>query len=455
MKSAEFVRPGTRPLGLDSTKVKNLFEKLAVVVPALACLGFGINFKAWAGTWAHSRSPLEAWAERYEEISSKVLKSLHWDSEDNLLKYSNKVPGLTAPQFNWIEDKKLFNCLPLSGMTKVWMVAEGQPEVFGFTKAALERLNDVLRKDFLESNDAGLQAWTPNEEFLLSHNVEFFYIKLCIGDLMISQSQLTWLFLGESCVIDWALLPVSSIPTFAEDYFADSSGLPVNFPLMVVEYLNRFIGEIDSVALEILKKVINESIEDECWTGSYTLELTEHLFCSSCAKALFWRYATCETEDFGEVALCLKCQLISPRPCFKHHEKFSPVELDTFLSRIESNISSQIQTKLARLPLAPSSELRPSVLIDPEQLKALEDSLVLSKAHSAIDSAPLSRTHSEESYLRKGKKKLKICEFSDNKEKEDNRSDCPCPEDFDEDLARRTRKGLKDKHKAPNGKSTK
>lgn len=455
MKSAEFVRPGPRPLSLDSTKIQNLFERLVSVVPALATLAFGINFKSWIGTWPHKNSPLEALAERNEEISGKILKSLHWGSEDNLFKYSNKVPGLTRPELNWIEDKKTFSCIGLKGVFKVWIVAEGQPEVFAFTKVALEKLNEVLKND---SNEVGLQAWTPSEEFLLSHEIEFFYIKLCIGDVMISQSQLTCVFIGESCIIDWALLPLFSVPSFAKGFFEDSSNLPFNFPLIVVEYLNQFIGEIDSETLEIFKKVINESIEDECWSGSYTLEPAEHLFCSSCTKALFWRYATYEPEPAVQNALCLKCQLIHPSPVFKYYEKFSPVELDTFLSRIESNIKSPIQTKLVKVPQAcqiPGQVLQNSVILDPDHLKSHENSLILSKIQSSLDSAPLSHTQSEESYLRKGKKKIKISEFNDNKDKEDNKSECFSQEDFDEDLARRTRKGLKDKNKIPNGKNMK
>jgi hypothetical protein len=245
----------------------------------------------------------------------------------------------------------------------------------------------------------------------LENQVDFFYLDLRPGDVLFVNSQVRVLFYGKTSLLQWAVIPESLAGNTCEKYFTCSEGHTFNFPLVAVDYLNRFVGRIDDQAFESLKKIISVSIDDECWNGCYSLENKDFRFCQICKNALFWRYVVCSSCSQDPKALCLKCREKHSCLDIKFVEKFSPVELDTFLSRVENNKKSEIQKNLVKSQAFEWENQKISVVFDPDERKNVENSFIFRKIES---SSPEALSQSDDSYKRKGRKKLKISENSQN-----------------------------------------
>jgi len=227
----------------------------------------------------------------------------------------------------------------------------------------------------------------------LNNQIEFTYVKSYAGDAVFAlTNSLFWLVSKDAVVLTWLLLPITRIEAVCASYLSSIDQFhQFNLPLLAVEYLNNTLGRVDNIILNSLKNVILESIDDESWTGNYEQEKTELCVCFECKKDLFWRYGTCKVcLDLGlKAGFCLKCAGLHKSHSIEKVQKYSSVEFDVFLSRMDASEVTKPQESLKKVQVSEPVG-QGSVKFNPQEALGFE--LALEKASKSLkvpDSSPV------------------------------------------------------------------
>ena len=271
--------------------------------------------------------------------------------------------------------------------------------------------------------------WRPDEKYFLINGIDFFYCVQTAEDIMIANTDTVyWTFISQDAVlVYWYLLPVSRVIEVANSYIISKEAKhKFNMPLLAIEYLNAELNhcKLTGDNFEMLKKVITDSIDDDSWSGQYSLETFDYKFCSICGKDISWRYAKCnlcliETEIN---ALCLKCASIHNCKEIQYQEKYTSVELDKFYQRLDKkeekneaqSTLNKVQIRYPEIGCGEIVKFEIEYLNNNQSLKAYE---YTTKEDTLINTSKIIPSENsfhtiniEECYKRKGKKKQKIRE---------------------------------------------
>lgn len=316
--------------------------------------------------------PLENVLELYEELGNKLVDLIHWNGKENLLRYSQNIAGVSSPLLIVMKNSyTLIGGPSYLNLNGAYLVMHGFCEYFGIHTQHMKQLNKRVQKDL--GIDIFLNNWKPTEQYLLSNNIEFTYIKASPGDVVVSKTDIVYWVISDFCVmVDYFLLPSFRIQETCESYkITKSDPHKFNLPLLCIEYLNKHMLELDTETLNSMKKVVSEGVDEEYWTGNFGLEVIDYRSCSICAKDLVWRYVRCPiciTEKFI-TSLCLKCAQEHKCKSLEYIEKFSTQDLEKFYNRLEKRTSDPSQDALCKVSVKfPEKGAGDSVKYDPASI---------------------------------------------------------------------------------------
>lgn len=371
--------------------------------------------------------PLELHSELFEELANKVPELMHWNGKDNLLRYSQSVAGVSSPLLIVMKNSYMLiggpSYLNLNG---VYLVLYGQCEYFGIHSQHMKQLNKRVQKDL--GIDIFANNWKPNEQFLLSNNIEFTYIKASPGDVVVSKTDIVYWVISDFCIIvDYFLLPIFRIQESCESYKSSKlDSHKFNLPLLCIEYLNQHMHEQDPEILSTMKKVISEGVDEEYWTGTFIQEITDYRSCSICGKDLVWRYVKCPIciSSNTTTSLCLKCAQEHKCKSLEYVEKYSTQDLEKFYNRLEKRTNEGFQPVLSKVSVKPAEsgagdciKYNPEAIISKnvftEIIRGLQKSKDPKKPEES-KSVQETQWDLEKCYKKLGKKKQKIREAMEN-----------------------------------------
>lgn len=394
MKSAEFFRPFEIECELNSELISKIFQKPIFVIPCFSnhILNLPILHQVQVPPTSFTQViPLSQYPICFQDLNSNLLSSIHWSSDSNLLKYA-PASSLSTPNLIFLKNNPYhFGGKSFLSTNSIFLTLNGEVDYYIISDSFIENLKNSVssidKKDIFESN------WTPDENFLLSNQIEFTYIKSYPGDAVFAQTNsFFWLVSKDAVLLNWVLLPIVRIEAVCTSYLSSIDQFhQFNLPLLAVEYLNRTLGSVDNIILNSLKNVILESIDDESWTGNYEQEKIEFSMCLECKKDLFWRYGTCKVcLDSGlKAGFCLKCASLHKCCSIESVQKYSSVEFDMFLSRMDTSEATKPQENLKKILVSEPVGLTTIKFNPRESLKyelALEKE---SESLKVIDSDPI------------------------------------------------------------------
>ncbi|OMJ89385.1 hypothetical protein SteCoe_8487 [Stentor coeruleus] len=453
VKSCEFYRPSMLVNEMTAAVVQSFFEADSIVIPGMAnhilkinLEGFSIeslkelnlplqyndiNFsldKLLGLEDFYTEFPLSLNQALYNEISEHLLCPMHWNSVDNLLRYTPDIPGLSSPLVLLL--KNSFFCIggqSYTSLNGLYITLYGHCEWVGIPQSAMNALTKKVHKE--QGVDLFDGSWKPDEKYLLINGIEFFYVLTKPGDIFIAKSDTVyWVSSDLSVVCQWFVYPKSRINQVSSVYNnTKDKKHKINLPLLAVEYLNTHLPDVDADIFSIFKRIFVESIDDDCWKGNFIIETEDKRSCCLCGQDLVWRYSRCNKcrvqQDMD--SLCLKCVKSHKCSDFEYLEKFSPVELDKFYMRLDKpNEKSEFQPALCKILVKePQVGCGNSVMFDPDynqsdyeffMPKIDCENLMTSNNKGEDNMKSLSSLDIDACYKRKGLKKQKIREAMQN-----------------------------------------
>jgi hypothetical protein len=371
---------------------------------------------------------LSTFPKGYSELSGRVPSALHWNSLKSLFRYSPETIGLSTPIIVLL--KNSLTCLggpSYNSITGVYISTQGQTEWWGINQNTIPSLQKKVQRDL--NTDIFDGKWRPDEQYLLSNGIEFYYRIQSPGDVIISKTDTVYWIAGSSaCLIYWCILPIPRISEVISSYSASKSTKhKFNLPRIATEYLNYELNSLTFEMTETLKKLVTDSIDEDSWNGIYTLETLDYNFCSVCGSDLVWRYGKCNLclIETSINSLCLKCVKLHDCKEIQLLEKFSAVQFDKFYQRIQrKDEPSEVQIELnkvnVRLPetgCGESIKFESSGIFEDESYTNYPpphtEEVLVYNPPASTDRAP-AVIDFDECYKRKGKKKQKIREAMQN-----------------------------------------
>lgn len=365
--------------------------------------------------------------ELYDELSSKVPSLLHWNSSHNLLRYSIPIPGLTSPLLIVLKNSyTLIGGPSYLNLNGIYSFLEGKSECFGIHFQHMQLLQKKVQKDY--GIDIFVNGWKPNEKYLLINGIEFIYIRTNPGDSIVTKTDIVYWVVSDYCqMIHWYLLPDFRLEESALSYKnSKTDSHKFSLPLICIEYLNLNMDDIAEDLMTTMKKVVSQSVDDEYWTGQFSLETIDYRSCSLCGKDLIWRYARCPTCTSASLitSLCLKCAQEHKCKSLELIEKFSITDLEKLYNRLEKRTKEPAQGALSKVNIRPAEAgVGDCVKFDPERVIANDDyrnliwktnDKVVSSKPKVIENVKRVEWNLDLVYKRMGQKKQKIREAMEN-----------------------------------------
>ena len=363
----------------------------------------------------------------YEELSGKVPSLLHWNSSHNLLRYSAAIPGLTSPLLIVLKNSyTLIGGPSYLNLNGVYSFLEGKSECFGIHFQHMQLLQKKVHKDY--GIDIFVNGWKPNEKYLLINGIEFIYVRTNPGDSIVTKTDIVYWVVSDYCqMIHWYLLPDFRLEESALSYKnSKTDSHKFSLPLICIEYLNLHMDEVSEDLMSTMKKVVSQSVDDEYWTGQFSIEIIDYRSCSLCGKDLIWRYARCPacTASSPVSALCLKCAQEHKCKSLELIEKFSITDLEKLYNRLEKRTKEPAQGALSKVSIrAAEAGAGDCIKYDPERVIASDDyrtliwktsEKVVSSKPKVIENVKRVEWNLDLVYKRMGQKKQKIREAMEN-----------------------------------------
>jgi hypothetical protein len=372
-------------------------------------------------------SALQNYEQQYQELSSKLPSLLHWNGIQNLLRYSVSILGVNKPSLIVLKDSyTLIGGPSYLNINGIYTFLEGKSECFGIHFQHVQLLHRKVQKDF--GVDFFVSSWKPSERYLLINGIEFIYIKTKPGDVIITKTDIVYWVVSDYChMVHWYLMPDFRVEECAFSYRnSKSDSHKFNLPLVCIEYLNLHLEEVTSDLMAILKKVVSDGVDEEYWTGNFSVENIDYRSCSLCGKDLVWRYARCPLclVDKLITALCLKCAQEHKCKSLEMIEKYSTQDLEKFYNRLEKRVQEPPQANLCKVNVCQVEVAAgDTIKYDPERVITKEDyrNLVQQVQTKKICQKPQesqsfvrAQWNLDDVYKRLGKKKQKIREAMEN-----------------------------------------
>lgn len=448
MRSVDFYRPSLLANEITSALVHSFYEEDCIVIPEMASKYMKINIEEFSIDRLRTMSMPLPYMDKsftldkllcmdsfytefslkekmplYYEISEKLLESVHWNSSTNLLRYVPETPGLASPLIIILKNSFfLIGGQSYTSLNGIYITLYGKCEWIGIPQAALKTLAKKVRKE--QGMDLYEGSWRPDEKYLLINSIEFFYILTEPGDIFMAKSDIVYWMRSELGVIcQWFLLPKNRMSQVADSYYKTKNKQhKVNFPLLAVEYMNMHLPNVDMEIFTLLKKILIESIDEDCWQGTFTKETDDIRSCHLCGRDLVWRYFRCNRCRVQKniEGLCLPCKNSHKCAEIENLEKFSPVELEKLYIRFDKpNETIQAQYALKKVLIRePHKGCGDSILLDMDFYieeefdlpKNEKQTLGNSDSPCKKKSNHVSYLNIDECYKRKGMKKQKIRE---------------------------------------------